>query len=273
LGHLFTRLDRIIAVSKAAQDFADRMFPGKYQIIPNGIDLKRFDRISEATTGPDRKLNILFVGRLDKRKGFPYLLEAFIKIKPDYPNLQLSVVGPFEAKACQPYQKLAQAQGVTDIEFMGYVSPEQLPNFYHSADIFCAPSIGFESFGIVLLEAMAAGVPIVASDIAGYRAVISDGQEGLLVPPAQPEALAQALRQLLDQPDRRRQMGQSGRLRAHQFSWNLVVHQVLEVYKDALQDKVKSQSEFFQQTEPRNSSEGHLQRRQAQHVQRSSTQI
>src|SRR5262245_44047999 len=95
---LFTRLDRLIAVSKAAQDFAHQMFPGKYQVIPNGIDLKRFGRVSEGTTGSDRKLNILFVGRLDKRKGFPYLLEAFIKIKPDYPNLQLSVVGPFDAK-------------------------------------------------------------------------------------------------------------------------------------------------------------------------------
>lgn len=266
-ARLFARLDRLIAVSKAAQDFAHQMFPGTYHIIPNGIDLKRFAR--RTTLEPDRKLNILFVGRLDKRKGFSHLLEAFIKIKPDYPQLQLTVIGPFEAKACHPYQKLAQ--GATDIEFVGYVSPEQLPGFYHKADIFCAPSIGFESFGIVLLEAMAAGVPVIASNIAGYRSVVTDGQEGILVPPAQPEALAQALRQLLDRPDQRRQMGQWGQVKAHQYSWELIAHQVLEVYDDALHDKVKTQSEFFQPAEPRNNSDGHLQRRQAQHVQRSST--
>jgi phosphatidyl-myo-inositol alpha-mannosyltransferase len=237
-GRLFTRLDRLIAVSKAAQDFAYRMFPGHYQIIPNGIDLERFGKLKAEERDVDRKLNLLFVGRLDKRKGFLHLLEAFIKIKPAYPKLQLQVIGPFEAKACQPYQRLAQAQGVTDIEFVGYVSPERLPDFYRKADIFCAPSLGFESFGIVLLEAMAAGAPIVASDIAGYRCVITHGKEGILVPPAQPAALVQALRQLLDQPEQRYQMGQWGRLKAQQHSWELIVHQVLEVYQEALQDKV-----------------------------------
>jgi phosphatidylinositol alpha-mannosyltransferase len=272
-GKLFTRLDRLIAVSKAAQDFAYEMFPGKYQIIPNGIDLARFGQKSwmlkgnDSKSNFDQKLNILFVGRLDQRKGFFHLLEAFIKIKPAYPKLQLTVIGPFEARTCQPYQRLAQVQGVTDIEFVGYVSPEQLPHFYHRADIFCAPSLGSESFGIVLLEAMAAGVPVVASNIAGYRCVVTDGRDGILVPPAQPETLAQALRQLLDQPGQRDQMGQWGQLKAQQHSWELIVHRILEVYQDALQEKVKTRSEFFQPAEPRNNSDGHFQRRQAQHVQ------
>jgi phosphatidylinositol alpha-mannosyltransferase len=249
-GKIFARLNSLIAVSKAAHHFAYQMFPGDYHIIPNGIDLDRFGKTVDATASvnasdPNKKTTVLFVGRLDKRKGFLTLLESFIKLKPDYPQLQLQVIGPFESKACHPYQKMAQACGVTDIEFVGYVSPEQLPDYYHQADLFCAPSIGFESFGIVLLEAMAAGLPVVASDIAGYRSLVSDGQEGLLVPPGQSGPLANALRRLLDNPYQRQKMGQHGRLKANQYSWDYIVDRTLEVYLDTIQHNVKLQSNFY----------------------------
>jgi phosphatidylinositol alpha-mannosyltransferase len=245
------------------------MFPGDYQIIANGIDLKRFGK-SIATTDRserDNNLTILFVGRLDKRKGFPHLFEAFLKLKPDYPQLKLQIIGPFEARACRSYEEMSRAQGVTDIEFVGYVSPERLPAFYHQADIFCAPSIGFESFGIVLLEAMAAGLPVVASDITGYRSVIRDGQEGLLVPPGQSGQLAQALRQVINQPDLRQKLGKSGRLRANQFSWDVIVNKTLEVYINTIQNKFATQSKFIHQVRPDNGLvDVHFQRRQASHV-------
>ncbi|MBI1878055.1 MAG: glycosyltransferase family 4 protein [Chloroflexi bacterium] len=240
-GKFFRRLDSLIAVSAAAYNFAYQMFPGDYRIIPNGIDLNRFGRHSRlAPCDSVQATTILFVGRLDKRKGFANLLEAFIKLKPDCPHLRLQVVGPFTPRECAPYQEIVRAEHVTDVEFVGYVSPEALPNFYHRADIFCAPSIGFESFGIVLLEAMAAGLPIVASDIAGYRSLLTHGQEGLLAPPGQTDALAAALRQLLDQPQQRREIGRRGRLKANQYSWDTIVDKILDVYLDTIERKTRA---------------------------------
>jgi phosphatidylinositol alpha-mannosyltransferase len=152
----------------------------------------------------------------------------------------LWAVGPFTAKESEPYQRHAQANGVTEVEFVGYVSPEELPGFYHRADIFCVPALGFESFGIVLLEAMAAGLPVVASDIAGYRTLITAGQEGLLTPPEQPDALAVALRQLLDQPYLRQEMGRRGELKARYYSWDGIVDKILDVYRDTVERKTKA---------------------------------
>jgi phosphatidylinositol alpha-mannosyltransferase len=144
---------------------------------------------------------------------------------------------------------MARARRVTGIEFVGYVSPEKLPTFYQQADIFCAPSIGFESFGIVLLEAMAAGLPIVASNIAGYRTVLTDGQEGWLIPPEEPEALARALRQLLDQPQQRQTMGQQGRLTASRYSWEQIVDEILEVYRETIELKTRKRRKSSSQVE------------------------
>jgi phosphatidylinositol alpha-mannosyltransferase len=188
----------------------------------------------------------LFVGRLDRRKGFLHLLQAFLRIRPHYPHLCLRVVGPFDPRSCGPYRKLARAHGVTDIEFVGYVSPEHMPDVYRGADIFCAPSIGFESFGIVLLEAMAAGLPVVASDIAGYRSVVTHGQEGLLVPPAHADALAQALSRLIDDGQLRETMARQGRLKAGRYDWSRIVDQILDVYYETMERKMKTPSPFLQ---------------------------
>ncbi|MFN8454681.1 MAG: glycosyltransferase family 4 protein [Anaerolineae bacterium] len=257
--YFFSQLDSLIAVSKAAHAFADRMFPGDYRIIPNGVDLMRFGQKSKTKlTGAPDPLTILFVGRLDRRKGFVYLLEAFWRLKPHYPQLRLRVVGPFTAQESQSYQRCVQAHGVTDVEFVGYVPPEELPTFYHQAHIFCAPSMGFESFGIVLLEAMAAGVPVIASDIAGYRTLIVDGQEGLLTPPGQPEALAAALGYLLDRPWLRQKMGRLGQLKARNYSWDGIVDKVLDVYQDTIEYKGKIQCDNKRSRETRlNSSPAH----------------
>ncbi len=264
----FSKLNTLIAVSQAAYNFAYQMFPGDYHIIPNGVDLNRFGKPIEkilhpAPSNSQKPLTILFVGRLHKRKGFQTLLKAFIQLKSDYPQLKLQVVGPYEPATCQPYQKIAQAYGVTDIEFVGYVSPDMLPTYYHQADIFCAPSLGFESFGIILLEAMAAGLPIVASDIAGYRSVISTEKEGLLVPPKQPEALVTALSQLLDRPDQRQKIAKNGRIKANQYSWDHIVDKTLNIYLNTYLNRHKIITY----------SNDRVQRRPGDHVQRSRTQI
>jgi phosphatidylinositol alpha-mannosyltransferase len=237
-SRFFARLDSLIAVSEVAGQFAGRMFPGDYRIIPNGIDLSRFTW--HRATGQPRdhdSLTILFVGRLDRRKGFVYLLEAFLQLKALYPRLRLQVVGPFTNKEAEPLKNIALSRGITDVDFAGYVTPEALPLFYQQADIFCAPALGFESFGMVLLEAMAAGLPVVASNIAGYRSLLVEGQEGWLTPPGQPLAIAAALRRLIDNPALRSEMGWRGRLKAQHYSWDYLVDEVLEVYHETMARK------------------------------------
>lgn len=236
---LFARLDSLIAVSEPAHQFAAGMFPGNYRIIPNGIDLSRFGRTAAAIRrNPTRHITLLFVGRLDPRKGFAVLFEAFCRLQVHYPHLKLQVIGPVAPGTVRMYRQLAQDRGITGLEIVGYAAPEELPHFYHQADIFCAPSLGCESFGIVLLEAMAAGLPIVASDIAGYRSLLTNEQEGLLVSPGQADTLTVALRRLIEQPELRRRLGQSGQTKAAQFTWDHVVDQTLAVYNDTIWSKI-----------------------------------
>ncbi|MCI0478825.1 MAG: glycosyltransferase family 4 protein, partial [Anaerolineales bacterium] len=199
LRPVYKKLDGRIFVSQAVRDFTVAQFPGEYRIIPNGIDFHRFanPNLRPIEQYDDGRPNILFVGRLDKRKGFRDLIRAFPYIKREIPDARLLVVGAYDDKDKAPFIRYARTQRLRGIHFVGYVSREMLPRYYRTADLFCAPSTGFESFGIVLLEAMAAGLPIVASDIAGYRQVLTDRQEGRLVAPEDPEAIARAAIALL----------------------------------------------------------------------------
>jgi len=188
----------------------------------------------------DDKFNILFVGRLEKRKGFKYLLRAFSYVKAELPNTRLIVVGAYDAKDKRPYERYVRRHRLEDVVFVGYASAEDLPRYYRTCDLFCAPSTGFESFGIVLLEAMAAGKPIVASNIAGYRNVLEDGAEGLLVEPKDERALAEAIIRLLKDPELRQRMGERGRAKAPSYSWDKIARRVLDYYQELLEGK-KSQ--------------------------------
>ena len=227
------RIDGRIAVSTAARQYASRFFPGDYQIIPNGIDVGHFSR--EQAPIPkldDGKLNILFVGRLEKRKGLKYLLEAYGKVKWDFPNIRLVVVGPGNPdKDC--YRVLSE-RALRDVVFLGKVPYADLPRYYHSAHICCAPATGRESFGIVLLEAMAAGKPIVASGIEGYSGVLSHGEQGLTVPPRDSTALADALALLIRDPDLRSQLGARGRDTVDRYRWERIAGEVIDFYKATL---------------------------------------
>jgi len=244
LTRLFNRLDSLIAVSPLARDFIGQFFPGNYHIIPNGVSLARFApqhqaEIREKAESANRPLTILFVGRLDERKGFAHLLDSYARLKPKLPQLRLQVVGPFGPAEAKPYQQRARQLGLNDIDFVGYVPPAKLPAIYHSADIFCAPSIGGESFGIVLLEAMAAGLPVVASDIAGYRAVLTSGREGVLVAPGQPALLADAIRQLAGAPHLRQQLAKHARRKAAHYSWDRIIAKTLTVYHNTIKQNQK----------------------------------
>lgn len=228
----FKRLDGLIAVSRASQGYHARYFPGEYTVIPNGVDMELYGR---ADLGPiqefaDGRPNLLFVGRLEKRKGLPYLVEAFALIKREMPKARLVVVGAFDEWDQVPFRFQMRHLGLSDVHFVGRVGDEELARYYRTADVFCAPSTGSESFGMVLLEAMAAGAPIVASDIEGYREVVDDGAQGVLVKPEDPAALAAALLALLRDPERRRAMSLAGQDKAPRYAWPVVAARVIEFY-------------------------------------------
>lgn len=228
------RLDAKIAVSRVAMEFVSRHFPGDYEIIPNGIDTQLFSpNATPLEQWRDGKLNILFVGRLEKRKGVKYLLGAFREVKRRLPASRLILVGPGN-RLRKKYEKQVAQYSLDDVVFAGPVSLAELPHYYQTADVFCAPATGHESFGIVLLEAMASAKPVVASSINGFASLIGDGVEGLLVPPEDETALAESLLRLLEDKNLRIKMGSNGRAKAEDHDWEKVSRRVIDVYNRLL---------------------------------------
>ena len=235
LNQWVSKLDGRIAVSQPALDFISRYFPGDYTIIPNGIELERFATPAKPIEEfQDGKINILFVGRLEKRKGFGYLLDAYRYVKRENPNTRLIVVGP-PGWSRWKFELLVKRHKLKDVVFVGYASAEDLPRYYYTADIFCAPATGNESFGIVLLEAMAASKPIVASNIGGYAGVISREVDGLLVNPKDIKTLAGAFDLLVKDKALRERLGAQGRIKADRFSWGKVAARVAAYYEELLE--------------------------------------
>jgi len=236
LKRWFRKLHGKIAVSKPAMELVNKHFPGDYTIIPNGVDLDCFScGVSPIDEFGDGKINILFVGRLEKRKGLDYLIEAHKHIKQEIPNSRLIIVGP-GTRLRNKYEKRVAQNGLKDVVFVGCVSHDELPRYYKTADIVCAPATGKESFGIVLLEAMALGKPVVASNIDGYASIMTHGVEGLLVPPRDEKALAQALVSLMASESLRQQMGAKGRLTAAGYDWKRIVQRVVDYYAKVLSE-------------------------------------
>ena len=224
------KLIRKICVSVAAMRYTQKWVHGNYEIIPNGIDLDLFSPgVLPFSEFKDGKLNILFVGRLESRKGLIYLLKAYRSIKCDIRDSRLIIVGPGK-RLRNKYEKWVKNNGLDDVVFVGYASQEDLPRYYQTADIFCAPANGRESFGIVLLEAMAMGKPIVATSIEGYRCVLTNGVEGIMVPPKNNKQIAKALMRLISNPALRRKMGENGRQKAQQYGWKRIARRVLDCY-------------------------------------------
>jgi phosphatidylinositol alpha-mannosyltransferase len=231
------RLDGRIFVSKPLQDKVAAYFTGETRVIPNGIDYASYSSpdIQPIPEFSDGRPNILFVGRMDERKGFRHLLRAYPHIKHKFPEARLLVVGAYQPDEVVSFMRYARRYRLDDIQFIGKVSQEDLPRYYRTATIFTAPSTGTESFGIILLEAMAAGVSIVASDIAGYRSVLTHGEEGLLVEPENELAIAEAVTGLLEDLQRRTSMGAKCQRTAQQYDWKVVAPRILEYYGELIQ--------------------------------------
>jgi phosphatidyl-myo-inositol alpha-mannosyltransferase len=213
------RLAARTAVSQDAQRLAERALGGACQVLPNGVDVERF---AKADPWPAEERAILFVGRHEPRKGLEVLLEAFASLER---GVALWVVGE------GPETARLRAGSPPGVQWLGRISDAELARRLRAAAAFCAPSLHGESFGVVLLEAMAAGTPVVASDIPGYRDVARAGREALLVEPADPAALGHALRQVLDTPSLASELVEGGRVRAAGFSMERLAERYLSIYE------------------------------------------
>ena len=217
-----------LAVSAAARHFIDRFFPGEYKVIPNGVDIGRFANAVPLARWQDGTPNVLFVGRHEPRKGLLDLLKAHRILRKTGSRSRLLVVGsgPQEREA----RRYVATRGLQAVEFLGRVTDGEKAQLFRTADVYASPATGGESFGIVLLEAMAAGTPIVCTDIHGYKGVVRRGREGLMVPPREPRQLAVAIDRLLRDAALREQMGAAGQARAEAFSWPRVTARVEDYY-------------------------------------------
>lgn len=232
MAFMMSRLDARMAVSVPARDFVFQYFPGQYEIVPNGIDVARFRHVEPFPWASDGTPRILFVGRYNEpRKGFKYLLRAMPLVHQQFPEARLVVVGGGKPER---FEGTFERYGVRNVEFVGRASPADLPRYYASCDLFCAPSTSGESFGIVLLEAMASGRPVVAGDIPGYRSVITPGHDGLLAPPKDANALALALVRVLADSPLRTRLAAAGMVTADRYAWPQIATRVLGVYERAM---------------------------------------
>ncbi|TEU13611.1 MAG: glycosyltransferase [Anaerolineales bacterium] len=233
LRRVLRAADRIIATSPRYIESSPWLQPVRERctVIPNGVDVTRFVPSSRHRTGPP---TLVFVGRLRYYKGLDTLLRAM----PHVPEASLTIVG--EGPMREEWQALSQELGLAGrVTFVGEVDDADLPDYYQQADLFVFPSNArSEAFGIALIEAMACGLPCIATELGtGTSWVVQDGITGLVVPPADPLALAEAITTLLQDPTRRQAMGQAGRERVVQhFSVEQVIRKVGTLYEELLGD-------------------------------------
>ena len=216
-----------------------KYYKGPKTVIPNGIDLAEFDlEVPKIKKYLDGKINILFLGRIEERKGLIYLLRALKILNKKHNNLRLIIVGegPLKGK-CQKWVKKNKLENVV---FEKEVNQKEIPSYYKTADIYCSPAIYGESFGIVLIEAMAVGTPVVAFANKGYAGVLKNTKGGeFLARPKDYRTLAKKLEILINNPELRKEMGKWGIKEAQKYSWPKIVDQVLAFYDLCRENKIK----------------------------------
>ncbi len=227
---LIKRVRVRIAVSEAAKRTIAAHFPGDYEIVPNAIDVGRFAAPAPRPTAmcPDRR-GVLYVGRLEPRKGVDRLIAAMVTVQRHVPNAQLVVVGDGPDRVALEAQ--AAHSGVAAV-FVGRADDVDLPGFYQSADVVCAPALGDESFGLVLLEAMAAGRPIVATNIAGYTELLAPAGSARLAVAGDSASLACEICAVLGDQALACALGARGAATVRQYDWAVVAGRLEQIYYD-----------------------------------------
>jgi phosphatidylinositol alpha-mannosyltransferase len=221
-GFLADRLDHRIAVSEQARESQQRWLPGDYEIIPNGVLIP-----PEADAG-GREHRIVFAGRQEPRKGLQILLRAWPEIR-ERTGARLRIVGadPLAVRLLMTRERVSE----DGLDVLGFLDQDAFTAELLGAKALVAPSLGGESFGMVLTRAFACATPVVASDIAGYRDVMSP-EAGVLVPPGDPTALARAVVELLDDEPRRRALGAAARqLARERYSWDDIARRLVGIYE------------------------------------------
>lgn len=234
LGHYLRRLDATVAVSPPAREFVRHYFPAVDPVvIPNGVDTERFRPGHPPIRHlRDECVNFLFVGRLEKRKGLPDLVRGFERAHQREPRTRLIIVG--EGPLKHRLEQYIQQRRVPNVVLAGRVPGEVLPRYHATADVFCAPATGGESFGIVLLEAMASRLPMLCTEIPGYLSVVTSGQDALTVAPHSPVEIATGMVILARDRQLRSRLGEAGLTKAHErYAWPVVTARLLEVYQEA----------------------------------------
>ena len=232
LAPLMRRIHTRLAVSDAARRTVARDFPGDYEIVPNGIDVERFRQPAPRPAGmPDQQRFVLFVGRLEPRKGVDRLIRAMAIVQHHAPDVRLAIVGDGPDRAA--LEAAARDAGV-DVLFTGRVSDAALPAYYRAADIVCSPALGDESFGIVLLEAMAAERPIVATRIEGYAEMLAEqeapGSSTSTIRRRWPDEITS----LLADPDCERSLGARGAAFVRDYDWTAIARRLESIYRSLL---------------------------------------
>jgi phosphatidylinositol alpha-mannosyltransferase len=235
MGLLNRKMSGVIGVASFNLDSFEK-FKGLKNIIPNGVNLSEFnpevakiDRFEKTDPYGKRQINILFVGRIEERKGLIYLLQAYKLLQAKYDNLRLIIVGDGPLK--EECQKYATDNGLNNIHWEGTQAGPIISHYYASCDIYCSPAIFGESFGIVLLEAMACGKPVVGYANQGYKELLKGTKgEEFLVEPKNIEELASKIEKLSEDEKLRKEMGGWGIEESKKYSWEKVADQVLEFY-------------------------------------------
>jgi phosphatidylinositol alpha-mannosyltransferase len=232
LSNLAKKIKKFSAVSPAASVFA-RGLAGEIEIIPNAIEVRSYEKGEKIKRFSDGKINLLYLGRLTKRKGILYLLKVIRYLTQTSNNFRLIIVGDGLLK--EKVRGFVKRYKLKNVDFEGYVSDKQLPSYFATADIFCAPAIHGESFGIVLLEAMRVGLPIVAFANAGYKEILKDKPFcDFLAEPKDVKGFSRHLATLIANKNLRVNLGKAGFKEVQRYSWDRVGERILKFYKEAL---------------------------------------
>lgn len=226
-------LDGIISVSKSQSSYINPFIKDRIKIIPNGINLDAFSSdYPKLPQFDDGKFNILFLGRLEPRKGISYALEAYAVLKKKYTDVRLIIAGDGEERSTA--ERYVSAHNLDDVEFMGFIDEDIKPNLFTSADVYLAPAIYGESFGIVLLEAMASGTPIAGFGNEGYLNVVNGPWRDYFPAPKDTEALVGAIERIYQDSTTKESMVKWGLEEVKKYSWDTVTDQIESVYSDVL---------------------------------------